>query len=390
MATTVMEKKDTLELPFSMAEYRTRLKKVQAELAKRGVDMMMIHTPENSYYLSGYRTIGYYSSMMLMVPVEGDPVHLTRLIEKSVLQGTSWVPNSETYEDSETFLDAAVRVLRERGWDKGRIGIDKTAWYLTLQDYEFMAKNMPAIQWVDCSLLVDTIRLVKSPAEQQYSRRAAQAACAGMRSALAVYRPGITEDDLMAAAYQGLFSKGSEFPALPPLINSGVRHTMAHAMAEGNPIVPGDVANMEIGGSIKRYHAAVLRMVSAGQPPKLFYDLFDMCKRSLDAALAKMQPGVPAEEVDRAARKVITDAGYEHRAKAGYNFGIAYPPDWSEARCMMLRGGEKRPLLPGMIYHVLPVVFEYKKYGVGLSETVLITENGHEILTDIERKWFVK
>jgi Xaa-Pro dipeptidase len=49
---------------------------------------------------------------------------------------------------------------------------------------------------------------------------------------------------------------------------------------------------------------------------------------------------------------------------------------------MMLRGGEKRTLQPGMVFHLLPAVFEYKEYGVGLSETVLITEDGHEILTD--------
>jgi Xaa-Pro dipeptidase len=89
---------------------------------------------------------------------------------------------------------------------------------------------------------------------------------------------------------------------------------------------------------------------------------------------------------------VIADAGYgdKFRHKAGYTIGIALPPDWSEARTMMLRGGETRPLQPGMVFHFLPAVFEYGQYGVGLSETVLITENGHEILTDVERKLFVK
>jgi Xaa-Pro dipeptidase len=104
-----------------------------------------------------------------------------------------------------------------------------------------------------------------------------------------------------------------------------------------------------------------------------------------------MKPGNPAEAVDKAARKVIADAGYgdKFRHKAGYSIGIALPPDWSEARTMMLRGGETRPLRPGMVFHFLPAVFEYREYGVGLSETVLITENGHEILTNVEQKLFV-
>ena len=104
-----------------------------------------------------------------------------------------------------------------------------------------------------------------------------------------------------------------------------------------------------------------------------------------------MKPGTPAEDVDHAARKVIDDAGYgdKFRHKAGYSIGIALPPDWSEARTMMLRGGEKRALQPGMVYHFLPAVFEYREYGVGLSETVLITEDGHEVLTDYPRELHV-
>ncbi|MEE8110738.1 MAG: Xaa-Pro peptidase family protein [bacterium] len=372
------------DLPFTLEEYRGRLEKVQAEMASRALDLLMVHAPENAYYLSGYRTIGYYSYMTLLVPPEGDPVHLTRFIEKSVLQGSTWVPNLETYPDTEHYLDATVRVLTERGWDRGRIGIDKSAWYLTISDYETLGERLPDVEWVDCPLLIENMRLIKSPAEQEYSRRAGKAASTGMRSALAALRGGITEDDLMAAAYQGLFSKGSEYPGLPPLINAGLRHTMAHAMAEGNPVRAGDAVYFEIGASIKRYHAATMRIGFVGNPPKLFYDLFDLCRRSLDAGLALMKPGVPAEDVDHAARKVIDDAGYgeKFRHKAGYSIGIALPPDWSEARTMMLRGGEKRTLQPGMVYHILPAVFEYQEYGVGLSETVLITENGCEILTD--------
>ncbi|MBI2880541.1 MAG: aminopeptidase P family protein [Candidatus Tectomicrobia bacterium] len=374
------------DLPFPLEEYRGRLRKAQSEMASRGLDLLMVHAPENSYYLSGYRTIGYYSYMALLVPPEGDPVHLTRFIEKSVLQGSSWVPDVETYPDTEHYLDATVRVLRERGWDRGRIGIDKSAWYFTIADYEALRERLPRVEWADTALLIETLRLVKSPAEQEYSRRAGKAASAGMRSALAALRGGVTEDDLMAAAYQGLFRKGSEYPGLPPLINAGVRHTMAHAMAEGNPVRAGEAVYFEVGASVKRYHAATMRIGFIGNPPRLFSDLFDLCRRSMDAALARMRPDVPAENVDRAARQVIDDAGYgdKFRHKAGYSIGIALPPDWSEARTMMLRGGEKRALQPGMVFHILPAVFEYREYGVGLSETVLITEDGHEVLTDCE------
>ncbi|HWK97415.1 MAG TPA: Xaa-Pro peptidase family protein [Pseudolabrys sp.] len=382
--------KENMGLHFTVEEYRQRVKGVQAEMARRGIDVLMVNHLENIYYLSGFRTIGYYSFMALFVPAEGEPVHFTRLIEKTTLQGTSWIPDRELYPDTENYNDATIRVINERGWSKVRIGIDKSAWYLTIDDYEKMQARLPQAKFVDGSMIVENLRLIKSPAEQEFSRQAGKAASEGMRSAIGALRNGITEDDLMAAAYQGLFKMHSEYPGLPPLINAGIRHTMAHAMAEGYPVKTGDAVYFEVGASIKRYHAATLRIGYVGPAPKLFHDLTDLCRRSIEAGLKEMKPGNPAELVDKAARKVIEDGGYgdKFRHKAGYSIGIALPPDWSEARTMMLRGGEKRPLQPGMVYHFLPAVFEYAQYGVGLSETVLVTETGYEILTNVEQKLF--
>jgi len=378
------------DLPFSIEEYRGRLDRVQKEMAARGLDLMVINTPENAYWLTGFRTIGYYSYMCLMVPVEGDPIHLVRFIEKSILQGTSWVPNIEVHPDTEHYLDATVRVFNERGWNKGRIGVDLSAWYLTIADFETLKEKLPDVEWQDTSLLIETMRLIKSPAEQAYSRKAATTASEAMRATIDAIPTADTEFDLMAACYTALYKNGSEFPSLPPLVNSGIRHTFAHASAEGNPVRPDEAVHLEIGASVKRYHAANLRVAYLGQAPKLFHELTDLCRRAIEAALGQMRPGVPAENVDHAARKVIDDAGYgdKFRHKCGYSIGVALPPDWSEARAMMLRGGEKRPLEPGMIYHVLPAVFEYKEYGIGISETVLVTEDGHEVLTNVEQKLF--
>ena len=382
---------DPLDLPFTVEEYRGRLGRVHGAMAGLDLDLLLVHPLENTYWLTGYRTIGFYSYMCLMVAPGADPAHLSRAIELSCIQGSSWVPDIETYPDTENYLDATERVLAERGWDRGRVGIDLSAPTLAVRDFEVLKKRLPDVTWVDTSLVIENMRLIKSAAEQDYSRKAGQAASAGSRAGLAALRAGITEDDLMAATYQGLFKMGSEFPGLPPLITAGVRNSMGHAMAEGNPVGDGDPVYFEVGASIKRYHAATMRIGYVGTPPKLFYDLHDMCCRAMDAALAKLKPGVPAEDVDHAARSIIDEAGHggQFRHKCGYSIGIALPPDWSEAGTMMLRGGETRLLQPGMVFHVLPAVFEYKQYGVGVSETVLITEDGHEILTDVERKLHV-
>lgn len=372
-------------LPFPVAEYDGRLAAVQDRMRAAGHDVLLLNDPENIYYLSGFRTIGFYSYMALVVPVDGKPVHVNRLIEMSTLQGTSCVEDRVLFPDTENPVETTANLLKAKGWDRASIAVDRRSRYLSIADLAALERLLPQAKWGDTELLVEKLRLVKSPAEQQYSRAAGKAASAGMRQALDALKDGITEDDLMAAAYHGLFSAHSEYPGLPPLINAGVRHTMAHAMAEGHPVRQGDPVYFEVGASIKRYHAANLRIGSVGKPADELMRLSDLCRRSLEAGLEQLQPGNPAGSVDVASRSVIDDAGYgsHFRHKAGYSIGIAFPPDWSEAKTLMLRTGEERELKPGMVFHFLPAVFEYEQFGIGVSETVLITEDGHEVLTDV-------
>src|SRR5437899_173017 len=95
-----------LDLPFTTEEYRGRLRRVQAAMGERNLDLLMVHTPENSYYLTGFRSLGYYSYTVLFVPRERDPIHLNRAIEQTAVEGTSWVPNQVLYPDTEHYLDA--------------------------------------------------------------------------------------------------------------------------------------------------------------------------------------------------------------------------------------------------------------------------------------------
>ncbi len=372
-------------LPFTQAEYNARLAAVQAKMNEAGLDLLILNDPENIYYLSGFRTVGFYSYMALLVPASGKPIHVNRLIEMATLQGTSCVDDRVLFPDTESHIAATVRPIVENAWQTATIAVDLRSRYLSVDDFSSFKNALQSATWTDSALLVERLRLIKSKAEQEFSRAAAKAASSGMRSALEAISDGVTENDLMAAAYSGLFGANSEYTSLPPLINAGYRHSMAHATAEGHPIRTGEPVHLEIGGSVKRYHAANLRVATVGKPPELFVQLSDLCRRSLEAGLEHMKPGRPAGAVDDAARKVIDDAGYggHFRHKAGYSIGIAFPPDWSEAKTLMLRHGETRELEPGMVFHLLPAVFEYEQFGIGVSETVLITDDGHEVLTDV-------
>jgi len=104
-----------------------------------------------------------------------------------------------------------------------------------------------------------------------------------------------------------------------------------------------------------------------------------------------MKPGVTSDSVHRVTRGVFEKYGYSHLFghRTGYSVGINYPPDWGEGHIMSIWAGDERPLRAGMTFHLVPGLFELGKHLINISDTVLVTENGCERVTQFPRELFV-
>jgi len=201
---------------------------------------------------------------------------------------------------------------------------------------------------------------------------------------------GRTEDEVAAELTAGLIRGGSHWPSIMPFIASGERGAIGHATWKGRTIRSPDIVFLEVGGCRNRYHAAMMRTVVVGKADAELKTAFDVVLRAFDAAVATIKPGVPAGEVDRVSRAVIAEAGFgENQAsRTAYSIGIAVPPDWGEGQILSMKPGEGRPLQTNMTFHLLPWVQIPGKGGVGCTETVRVTEDGCERLTDFPRELF--
>jgi Xaa-Pro dipeptidase len=112
---------------------------------------------------------------------------------------------------------------------------------------------------------------------------------------------------------------------------------------------------------------------------------------ALDSVIAAMKPGVTSDSVHRVTRGVFEKYGYSHLFghRTGYSVGINYPPDWGEGHIMSIWAGDERPLRAGMTFHLVPGLFELGKHLINISDTVLVTENGCERVTQFPRELFV-
>ncbi|MFC0278247.1 M24 family metallopeptidase [Falsigemmobacter intermedius] len=192
----------------------------------------------------------------------------------------------------------------------------------------------------------------------------------------------------MAAA----ISAGSEAMAMEPLVSSGPRSGVPHATWRRRVLRPGDGVFLELAGSHDRYHAALMRAVWMGPPPAEAARMMDVAERALDAALSAMRPGIACSVPHEAAQAVIDAAGYTEafRKRIGYSMGAAFAPDWGEGAILSLFTGVGRLMEPGMVFHLPATLRSYGHYTVGVSETVIVTEGGIEVLSDLPRQMTIR
>ena len=371
------------DLCFSIGEFRERLAKVRKVMAGRNLDALVVTVPENIFYVSGFQTPGYYSKQCLLIPLSGKPIHLTRGGEQTNARMRSWMDRSDSYMDHESPIELFAATIKKDGLARSRIGIEKTSWFFTIADYERLQALLPAANLADGSMVVESCRLVKSPAEIAYIRQAARCAEAGTRAALATIRPGVTEDHVAAAIQQAVTDMGSEYPSLPVFVASGVRSSLYHATWSGRKLETGDPVLLEIPGTIKRYSAALMRTPTVGKPEARLAKMIDVSRRALDRMIEAIRPGRPLGECWQIWAATLTRAGFEGRYKrTGYSIGINFPPDWGEGHILSFKRGETRLLEPNMVFHIPSVVKIFGYADGDSSETVRVTKSGCELITN--------
>lgn len=383
------------DMTFPMAEHERRLAGVRARMARQGLDVVVVTDPENLFYLTEYQTTGYSFFQALVVPIEGEPFMVTRLLEETNVTARTWVELTRPYADTGDAIETLWHALLEMGLagPEKRIGYERNSYFFPAYQQDRMTATWYDAQFVDCFGIVEEGRLIKSPLEIEVMKKAAEAGKVGMQAGLDAVREGVNENELAAAICDAMFRAGGEYPAVMPYVTSGPRCMIGHATWEGRAVEAGDTVFLEVGGCYRRYHAAMMRTAFVGEPPPAVRAAEALVLEALDAMLEGIRPGITVADADRLARDVIgrSDVGGGLVTRAGYAIGVAFAPSWDEGYIMSLKPGDHRVLSEGMTFHLIPWLFGYEGGRVmGISETVQITKHGAEPLAELDRALVVR
>jgi len=373
------------ESAFPKAEYDTRVARARRGLVEAGLDVMIVTGPENSFYLTGQQTPGYYTFQALVLPVDGDPVFVVRQLEYFNFIANTFITDAAIYQDTDDPVRFLVSLIEKKGLTGKRVAIDKRGWFLPIQTYEALLAALGTVH--DAAGVVEKLRMVKSPLEVEKLARAATYVDAGMKAGLAAVRAGNTENDIVAAMMGAAIGAGSEYMGMEPLVSSGPRSGVPHGTWKRRELKAGDAAFLEMAAVHDRYHAALMRSAWLGAPPTEAADMMKVCLEALAVSLDAIKPGVACEVPHIACQKVIDAAGYtdNFRKRLGYSVGISFAPDWGEGGILSLNAGVKTELVPGMAFHLPPALRIYGQFTVGVSETIVVTETGCRVLGNVDR-----
>lgn len=370
---------------FEPEEYARRRTSVQAAMAMDGLDLLVTCSPGNICYLNGYFSMNVLDLMFLCIPVEGTPLFYLWQFERG--RAESSVVGSEyvCWETGDDPIRFVVDDLTRRGLNKGHKAVDTGSTYTP---YDVVRSLLSALDAEASKGLVETIRLVKSPAEHACMRGAAAITDAGTRAALGALREGVSDHEITAAAYAAMLEASSDLFCGDPFICVGWRAGTPHSPRGGTRAQDGDPVFIELSGVRARYVAPIMRTGVIGAPRAELQELAEYSSACLDAIIETIKPGALGSDVAAAGRVAlapIRDKITFHDLYA-YPVGIGFPPSWIENPAFYLSADNHSPLQAGMVFHLPLMLRKLGRYGAGFSECVIVTENGAEILSKLPRR----
>jgi len=378
-------------LPFTLEEYQARMARVKTAMAQAGIDLLMVTSPENIYWLTGYRTTGYYVYQIFLLPLEGTPQFVTSKLEHECVRALSWIKTGLTIFMGDDEVAKTLEGFDATGARISRIGYEERGFWLPPRILDAVRARWGDKANVGAGHILEGVRRIKSPAEIACIREAARIASVGIRAGLDALAPGKTENQIAGTVYDTMMNEGGEHPAGGPYVVTGPRSAVTHMLPERAVIETGHTVFFEVGGCYKRYSGSHMRMASIGAPSNAAADRAAVSIAALEAMIATIRPGATSQEVDRAGRTVMGRGGIgeDFRHRAGYSMGVAFAPGWGEGLVNDIAEGNERPLEPGMTFHLVPMAGFRGEGNMGFSETVLVTASGCEVLTDAPRELHV-
>jgi Xaa-Pro dipeptidase len=383
-----------MALHFERDEFAARLTRLTSAMHERKLDAVLLFAQESMYWLTGYDTFGFCFFQSLVVKADGSMVLLTRSADLRQARHTSIIDNIVIWADRDNANPAfdLRNLLNDIGLLGMKIGIEYQTHGLTAANGRQLDEQMTTFGAItDFSGVVDALRVIKSPAELEKVRRAAELGDAALERALPLIKAGGDEGKILAAMHSAIFEGGGDYPANEFIIGSGPDALLCRYKAGRRRLDKHDQLTLEWAGVYNHYHAALMRTVVIGTPTPRHLELQAAAHEALLAVEDTMRPGKTFGEVFAAHAAVMDDHGMvRHRLNAcGYSLGARFTPSWMDMP--MFYANNPVEVQSGMVLFAHMIIMDSEtNTAMCLGRTSLIGEATAEPLSRLPLDLIVK
>lgn len=349
-----------------------RLQRLRAILAQEGVPALLVGSPYNRRYLTGFwGTAGYVlitaDRQLLLVDF--------RYVEQAKEQAPAFeVRRFDRFGETLKQVLAELN-LREVGFEKAHV---------TYQQLEALQAAAEGVAWKPVGPVVERLRAVKEPEELARIQEACRLADAAFERILQVLRPGITEREVALELEFFMRRQGADGVSFDPIVAAGPRGALPHARPTDAVLQAGQLVVLDFGCIVDGYCSDITRTVVIGKADGRAREIYELVLRAQEAALEAVKAGADQVAVDQAARAVIEAAGYGDQFGHGLGHGVGLEVHEDPPR--LNRTAPSQPLEAGMVHSVEPGVYLPGWGGVRIEDLVQVTEDGCRILTQSSKE----
>ncbi|MFF1635123.1 aminopeptidase P family protein [Leifsonia sp. NPDC058248] len=357
--------------------FAERLRRGAANAKAAGFDGLLIAPGADLAYFADYLPIATTERItLLVIPSDGDPTMIVPVLEHDsavTTRAAGAIRFVDWSDGTDEYLPTAALLAPD-----GRYAISDATWAMHLLGLQ---QKLPDARFESISQALPLLRAVKSDDEIDRLAAAGAAADATFEDILGVRFAGRTENEVAADLARLLREHGHSQVDFT-VVGSGPNGANPHHEAGDRTIEEGDMVVLDFGGLMDGYGSDTTRTVHVGEPTDEEHEAFEIVKRAQQAAFEAVAVGVACQEIDRAARAVIAEAGYGeffiHRVGHGIGMTTHEPPYMVE--------GEERPIEAGMCFSIEPGIYLPGRFGVRIEDIVVAADDGAHRLNNTSRE----
>lgn len=359
---------------------QSRLNRLTQEILAQGMDGIALMPGPNMVYLSGIHTHVSERPIILFIPADDEPAIIIPSLEAMKARDAG-IPEARIFAwtDDEGYTGAFQQACAHLELSDYLLGVE--ALHMRVLELELLHRYAPGLTTAHAESVMGALRTVKDESELAAMGKAVAVAEKAIEQLIPQIKIGMTEKQIAARLTQLQMDGGAESIAFGPIVSAGPNSASPHAVPTARPLQSGDLLVIDWGCYVDGYPSDITRTFAVGEIEPELKRIYDLVKQANQQGKAAARPGASGQDVDRAARAVIEDAGYGsyffHRTGHGLGLEVHEPP-------FMMEGNEE-PLAVGNVFTVEPGIYLAGRGGVRIEDDVVITPDGCRSLTTFPR-----